>query len=78
MTSQPDLTLGASVVWGPRKMPAVVLSVGPQRVELAYRRRRELRTGFTALGNIERSETTAAHRRIAAEVAPRLQLNLFD
>lgn len=59
-------------------MPAIVLSVKQGRVELAYRRRRELRTGFTAVGSVERCETTAEHRRIAAEVAPRLQLGLFE
>jgi len=73
-----DLALGDAVLWGPQKMPAIVLSSKLGRVELAYRRKRELRTGFTAAGNVERSETTAEHRRIAAEVAPRLQLGLFD
>jgi glutathione synthase/RimK-type ligase-like ATP-grasp enzyme len=73
-----DLTLGSTVSWGPQKMPAVVLSVGQGRVELAYRRRRQLRTGFTAIGSVEPVEATPEHRRIAAEVAPRLQLGLFD
>lgn len=73
-----DLALGAAVLWGPQKMPAIVLSAGQGRVELAYRRRRELRTGFTAVGSVRRSEASPEHRRIAAEIAPRLQMGLFD
>ena len=76
MTS--DLTLGSTVVWGPQRMAAVVLSVREGRVELAYRRRRKLKTGFTAAGNVEAVESTPEHRRIHAEVAPQLQLGLFE
>jgi len=71
------LVLGAAVVWGPRRMPAIVLQVVGEQVELAYRRRRELRTAFTAIKHVETSANTREHQRIAADVAPRLQLALF-
>ena len=72
------LALGAAVLWGARRMPAIVLQVAGERVELAYRRRRQLRTGFTAIGKVALCEATVEHRRIAADVAPRLQLGLFE
>ena len=73
-----DLVLGAAVLWGPREMPAIVLQVAGNRVEVAYRRRRELKSGFTAIGNVALCADSTEHRRIAAEVAPRLQLGLFE
>ncbi len=73
-----SLVRGATVVWGPRRMPAIVLKVAGDQVELAYRRRRQLRTAFTAIERVEISENTNNRQRIAADVAPRLQLGLFD
>ncbi len=72
-----ELVLGTAVVWGPRHMPAIVLQVVGEQVELAYRRRRELRTAFTSIERVETSASSREHQRIAADVAPRLQLALF-
>ena len=73
-----ELALGAAVLWGSQAMPAIVLSVEGDRVELAYRRRRQLRTGFTRIDRIVLCPPGPQHRRLSADIAPRLQLALFD